>query len=341
MNVNNLLMGEEEMIIRCRKCETSFRFDDQFMTGEGVWVRCSRCNNLFFQDNFFREEQTGRQPELDNKVAVRGSVETISISAPFTPTDHGEILPGKENDAVLSRIREIRGVMEATAPDIPLKDFDDRTGMIATESAAEVGGAVPEPAAAKRKAHPVASFFAYLLLVIFIVLFLGGIYLWLVPEGRREVVDSLAPYFPILESLGKGQRQPDPVAGQAGVQDVRQHFVNNWLMGSLRIVEGTVVNQGKYPLTRIQVRGRLYDSSGNVLGEWQSFCGNILTDAELTTLTEAEIQRRLTQPLGSNVANDRVNPNGQIPFMVVIAHHDQQNVGKTTVMVSGAEKLLE
>ncbi|MDP2268739.1 MAG: DUF3426 domain-containing protein [Deltaproteobacteria bacterium] len=325
------------MIIRCIKCETSFRFDDQLMTGDGLWVRCSRCKDVFFQENLFREEDAGRPPEQDNKVAVLSSVATTSIPAPGAPTDNGETFPGKESDAVLSRIREIRGVLaEAAAPDVPLKEFDDRIEMPGAESAAEIGGA-----AAQRKAHPVARFFAYLLLVIFIVFFLGGIYLWLVPEGRQAAGDYLTPYFPGLESLVKGQLQLDPVAGQTGLQDVRQHFVNNWLMGSLRIVEGTAVNKGKYPLARLQVRGRLYDSGGNVLGEWQSFCGNILTDAELTTLTEAEIQRRLTQPLGSSFPNDRISPNGQIPFMVVIAHHDQQNVAKTTVMVSEVEKLLE
>lgn len=329
------------MIIRCRKCETSFRFDDQLMTGDGVWVRCSRCKEVFFQDNFFREEQAGRSPGLDNKVAVLSSVATTSIPASFTPTDNGEAFPGEERDVVLSRIREIREVMEeSAATDVPLKEFDDRIEMLGAESA-EIRGAVPETAAVRRKAHPVARFFAYLFLVFFIALFVGGIYLWLIPEGRRAVVEYLTPYFPALESLVKGQLQTDPVAGQAGLQDVRQHFVNNWLMGTLRIVEGTAVNKGKYPLSRIQVRGRLYDSGGNVLGEWQSFCGNILTDAELTTLTEAEIQRRLTQPLGSSFPNDRISPNAQVPFMVVIAHHDQQNVAKTTVMVSEVEKLLE
>ena len=37
------------MIIQCRKCETRFRFDDTLMAGDGVWVRCSRCQHVFFQ----------------------------------------------------------------------------------------------------------------------------------------------------------------------------------------------------------------------------------------------------------------------------------------------------
>jgi len=38
------------MIIQCRKCETRFRFDENLMEGDGVWVRCSRCQHVFFQE---------------------------------------------------------------------------------------------------------------------------------------------------------------------------------------------------------------------------------------------------------------------------------------------------
>jgi len=37
------------MIIQCQACKTKYRFDESVMTGEGVWVRCSRCQNVFFQ----------------------------------------------------------------------------------------------------------------------------------------------------------------------------------------------------------------------------------------------------------------------------------------------------
>ena len=38
------------MIIQCRKCETRFRFDETQVEGEGFWVRCSRCRDVFFQE---------------------------------------------------------------------------------------------------------------------------------------------------------------------------------------------------------------------------------------------------------------------------------------------------
>ena len=39
------------MIIQCRQCRTKFYFDDAMMQGDGMWMRCSRCQHVFFQDN--------------------------------------------------------------------------------------------------------------------------------------------------------------------------------------------------------------------------------------------------------------------------------------------------
>jgi len=39
------------MIIQCGKCGTEYRFDETLMAGEGAWVRCTRCRNVFFQEN--------------------------------------------------------------------------------------------------------------------------------------------------------------------------------------------------------------------------------------------------------------------------------------------------
>lgn len=43
------------MIIQCQKCETRFRFDDTLIDGDGVWVRCSRCQHVFFQPRATRD----------------------------------------------------------------------------------------------------------------------------------------------------------------------------------------------------------------------------------------------------------------------------------------------
>jgi len=76
-----------------------------------------------------------------------------------------------------------------------------------------------------------------------------------------------------------------------------------------------------------------------VLGERTSYAGNVLTDDELMNLPEEEILRRLSRPEGNNNSNDKIVPNGQIPFMIVFTH-EPPGVIKTTVTTNGAERLL-
>lgn len=43
-------------------------------------------------------------------------------------------------------------------------------------------------------------------------------------------------------------------------------------------------------------------------GVRESYCGNLLTGDELTTMTDEQIQEKLSKPQGSNVSNDQVAP---------------------------------
>ncbi|MDO9230123.1 MAG: DUF3426 domain-containing protein [Syntrophales bacterium] len=115
-------------------------------------------------------------------------------------------------------------------------------------------------------------------------------------------------------------------------------FIANLLSGNLRVIEGVAVNQAPYPLSKIRVRLTIADAYDVVLGEKVVFGGNILTDAELGAMTEAEIQRELSIPQGSDVANERIAQNGEIPFMIVF-NQDQAGAVKKTVAPAGADRL--
>ncbi len=351
------------MIIQCRKCETKFRFDENIIAKEGGWVRCSRCRHVFYQDavgemtgigdmtGFPKETRIVSlevQPETERMQGTSGPEEKggqdIADVTAGTADSGGDIKPERErNEAIFSRAKEIREAMEEKDIEYAVKEFDDLEDLTEGKSETEPTEEMREAPAGviKKKRGFLGRAFAYLFILLLVVLLFGGLYLWKFPQDRQQAVDFLSPYCPLIERLGKDRARQDQVAGRVELQDVRQHFVNNWLMGNLRIVEGTAVNTEKYSLTRIQVRGRLYNREGVVLTEKASFCGNLFTDAELATLTEEEIQRKLAQPLGSNISNERIGSRGQIPFMIIFAYHDQSSVAKTTVMVSGAEKLLE
>ncbi|MDP2838721.1 MAG: DUF3426 domain-containing protein, partial [Syntrophales bacterium] len=157
-----------------------------------------------------------------------------------------------------------------------------------------------------------------------------------------QVLTWAAPWLrgvPVLENLvppqmKNGGTAPAPVR----LKDIRQRSVANLLAGNLRVIEGVAVNQASYPLARIRVRLVIADAYDVVLGEKIVYCGNLLTDAELGALAEAEIQRELSIPQGSDASNERIAPNGEIPFMIVF-NQEQAGAIKTTVIPGGADRL--
>lgn len=126
---------------------------------------------------------------------------------------------------------------------------------------------------------------------------------------------------------------------QIKVADLRQYFVENVSLGRIRIVQGSIVNTSNKTMTRIKVKGELYDMLGVRVMEGFAYCGNILTEQELATATEAEITKRLLQPLGTEVSTEKVPPQGIVPFMIVFLR-EPPGVEKTLVAPAAAEFLL-
>lgn len=140
--------------------------------------------------------------------------------------------------------------------------------------------------------------------------------------------------------VGASQYKDDQsVAGQVKLQDIRQRVINNYILGNIRIVEGTAVNQANFSIARIQVKAEMMDAYAIVVGERANYAGNVLTDEDLTNLSEEEILKRLSLPGGRDNSNERLIPNGRIPFMIVFTREPPGSI-KTTVMISGAERLL-
>jgi len=179
-------------------------------------------------------------------------------------------------------------------------------------------------------------------LMVFIVIVAGTVSLYLFPEIRTQVLVAASPWLrgiPVLENfvVPKMKRDAD-VPAPVRIKEIRQRSVANLLTGNLRVIEGIAVNQAPYPLTKIRVRLVIADAYDVVLGEKIVSCGNILTDAELGAMAESEIQRELSIPQGSDVSNERIVPNGEIPFMIVF-NQEQAGAVKTTILPAGADRI--
>jgi len=337
------------MIIQCRKCDTRFRFDETLIEGDGVWVRCSRCQHVFFQERSAVGESPSPAPDEEPEIpsvrisdARRVSDDSFSLTEerlPQSPSEKAEIPPflstevNKEGLPEFDKEPIIAGIDAGMEKD-SLRDQDAGWEEVPAEEE------FPED-------EPARGWWGWLVLkiaalIVFIVLIAGGLSFWYFPGIRTMTLEWASPWLssvPGVEKfLGTETKSPETVQAPLGLKDIRQRSVTNLLAGNLRVIEGTVVNQSSYPQARIRIRLVISDAFDVVLGEKIVYCGNLLTDAELSTLAEAEIQRELSTPQGSDVSNERIAPNGGIPFMIVFSQ-EQAGTIKTVVAPAGADRV--
>jgi predicted Zn finger-like uncharacterized protein len=334
------------MIIQCRKCETRFRFDDHLMEGDGVWVRCSRCRHVFFQERA-ADDLSAAEPEIPS---VRISDARRTLEDRFPVTEKGltaevksEVMPQPKagTETALPVEFEKEPSFEEDRAELGRESVGGSAAGVEKEEETEEGGEEATEVGTGRRRW-VRTLLKLIALMVFIVIVAGAVSLYLFPEIRIQVLVSASPWLrgiPVLENLVVQKTKSSTTAlAPVRIKEIRQRSVANLLTGNLRVIEGVAVNQAPYPLTRIRVRLVIADAYDAVLGEKIVSCGNILTDSELGAMAEAEIQRELSIPQGSDVSNERIAPNGEIPFMIVF-NQEQAGAVKTTIVPAGADRI--
>jgi len=303
------------MIIQCRQCRTKFSFNDALMQGDGVWLRCSSCQHVFFHDSPHAVKKPA-QASVNQSFAFMQD----SSSAKGDDDAYYEKMSNAGKDADI--IQFLDNVMDEKNK--YSKEMDDKT-----EQNEEFDQTLPAEVKGFWKAWKMSVWSVFVILIIPAI-----IYIFIFPQYGDRLVKIANMYLGTLEPESK-----DAVTGQVKLQDIRQRILNNYILGQIRIVEGTAVNQADYPIARIVIKGEIVDAYAVILSEHSSFAGNVLTEEELTTLSEEEILKILAQPSGRINANDKILPNAHIDFMLVFAH-EPPGLIKTTLMTIGAERLL-
>jgi predicted Zn finger-like uncharacterized protein len=339
------------MIIQCRQCRTKFRFDDSFMQGSGVWLRCSRCGHVYFQENTAAKKSVADstpepEPVSANEVMPVEESEKLSMETPsvFYRDKNGVYTPNRTTGSE-------KNLPERPLPEKPLSEEID-WGMekeqeeIVSRNTEKTGKKeeIEKTENTKKKKMSSSkgsgkSWKIALWSILVIVIIPCAIYLYVFPEIGEELAGNIVNQYNEYTGNAKPVTSGAFINQMVKLQDVRYRRINNNILGQVGVVEGTAVNRAEYPVSRILVKGEIVDAYSVVLNERTGYAGNILTDEELTNLSEEEILTKLAQPQGLNNSNDKIMPNGQIPFMIVFPN-EPAGVIKTTVVTIGVEKLL-
>ncbi len=321
------------MIIQCKKCGTKYRFDKSQIDGEGIWVRCSHCKTVFFQENPMAGSAslTG-STEPGKEIHEEAAAEEINRVFMEVEGEDGE-QESKYEEVHFGADKAIGEMNENGAEDMDriLREDeveDNAQNPEQEEVCGDVGEIIDNAETSEEEAQkPRSPGKRIAIFLILVILLSGGIYLWTSPRTIEGILNRVLPQvekfigtLPGVEKfLGTNNKDiPNECLPGLGVDliNVKERFVKNWVAGKIMVVEGFAVNNNKCAVSNIRVRGKILDSSGDILAEEESNCGNILADNELKGLTEKEIMKELSNPYGREFSNADIEPGADIPFML-------------------------
>lgn len=325
------------MIIRCEACGTKYRFDDSLMEAGGAWVRCTRCEAVFFHENPNRGAVRSAEPEKisEEPAAVPPKLSEASDLKILLPGTQPPSEPPRQGDTVTLAADRIREALREAEPrsmpvDYPPPAVDRSLRVDEREDEEE-----PLPPEMEAPRHR-PSILLIFLSVILILLIGGTAFLFLYPDVRKAVITDLVYNVPALEAVfGKDVQPAEVNPGDIRIQQVRRRMTANVLLGDLLVLEGTAQNTSPHTVTRIRIQGKLYGPEDQIIRSRISYAGNHLTDAELASLTEEDLQKRLSFPQITPAPKDSLVPGAAIPFMIVFAL-DKAGVDKTGKITTGA-----
>ncbi|RZB30568.1 MAG: hypothetical protein SRB1_02848 [Desulfobacteraceae bacterium Eth-SRB1] len=167
------------------------------------------------------------------------------------------------------------------------------------------------------------------LLILFIVVLLaGGAY------GTYVVLDSMNIKIPFVSDFLKPGIQ-DPGNLKITALNINGKFVDNTKIGKLFVITGKIKNE--YPKARsfIKATGKLYTKGKTLAKSATVYCGNTISEAELASLDINEINKILSNRLGTNKTNVNIKPGKQVPFMIIFTNIPD-NIEEYTIEVTGS-----
>jgi pilus assembly protein FimV len=162
------------------------------------------------------------------------------------------------------------------------------------------------PARERRVSRP-------LVVLLILVLLAGGSY------GAYVLLDYMHIQIPYVSNYFK-PKVPDPKGNlKLETLNINSRFILNVKAGKLFVITGKVKNGYSDNRRFISVLGKLFTKGKKIAKTEMVYCGNILSDIELSNMEFEAIKKRLSNRYGDNRSNFQVGPGKELPFMIVFS----------------------
>ena len=207
--------------------------------------------------------------------------------------------------------------------------------------------AIPEPTAKKMEAappepadlapetptpKPVKKGVSKSLVFLLIIAILGG-----GGYGTYYMLNQNGIEIPFLSDYLK-PKVNDPGNLKLTTYDINSKFVDNASVGKLFVISGKVKNGYAENRGMVTLAGNIFSTGKVPVNKEKVYCGNIMSDLELANLEWDKIKARLSNRLGDNRSNVKIEPGKSIPFMVVFSDLPE-DLEEFTIEVTGSTSL--
>lgn len=302
------------MIVECPNCKTTYNLDESLVPEDGRQVKCTVCEHKFLvelpskagvhdqdiEDLFGASEDEGGEGGSQFASALDGLNADDDAPAPAKAQNKG----GYEipEDLASATTEELDG------EEAPAKG----------KGAGLDGGFSLDSGKPRKKKKAGGGKKKGLVIGI-----AAGVLLLL--AGAAAGLYFLKPgLIPGLGGAPKAEDAAKPM-DQASVENItldkiRQYYVDNEKVGRIFVVEGVAVNDFDVPKELITVEVGLFDSQGQMVASKRQLAGNVLSLYNLQIQDWDKIESGLTNESGIAANNMFVQPKGEVPFMVAMAH---------------------
>ncbi len=267
------------------------------------------------------EEKTQKPPEDDLELELDMDMEPSDIIAPEgmeTVSDQPDELDLSDIDELLEmddepeieeeieledqahefnmgeEFEEKKEIYGAVASEESLDRLDTQTY---TEESETTPGEKLKPAAKKKVSLP-------LIIILLIILVLAGAY------GIYFLSNNMGIKIPFISDQNPQVQEPGNL--MISTFDINSRFIENSKSGKFFVITGQVKNGYSETRSAIKITGKLY-KKGKILAKTETvFCGNVLSDIDLSNQDVEAIKKRL-----KNASNIKVGPGKTLPFMLV------------------------
>lgn len=333
------------MIVKCNSCQTKFRIDPAKITEKGVRVRCTKCSNIFFIEpqipvspppnieppkeeniSFDIDEKPYTQPadakEMsdDKKLAAQWSMDISFDEEKSSPPNEKSPIGDGDDFEIFKDSSPADSGFSFALESKPAEEPQQTEALAESEPAPYVmsekeGHAQGEPPAlTEERTDGVqeTTFFSDVavdvqkkrsslgLWLILLALFTAGI------GGAVYMTDSVNTVIRILNM------KEQPIKGKFDIVDIKGYYSENAVLGRLFVVEGKIISSYDVSKDVTGIRGKLFNSKGNVIEEKLVSPGVIILSDDLKTVSNQDLGRLFT-----NTAKSRIPAKGSMPFMVI------------------------